>query len=432
MSGEEEAGAPEPGWGPAVEGRARGRRWRRVLVGLLALLVVTAVALPLVLLTQLPRTSVSGTAPTGTPTHVLVIGSDSREGLTREEQNELSTGRADAITGRRTDTIFVMSLDAGDVAMLAFPRDLWVERCDGSIGRINVAYSIGGETCLVETVRALSGIPVQHTMTVTFGGFRDVVDAVGGVEICLDEAIADDDAGIDLPAGCQRLDGADALGYVRVRKIDDDLARIGRQQTFVRALAGEIADPATLLNPVRLVRLMNDMGSAVVVDDDLGPRAAFALARGARGLAGGDMVAHTVPSDPGTTAGGAAVLYASQPAAEELFARFRDGSVFDELAGPDGDATVPPGEVDVLVLNASRIGGAAGRTAELLTGRGYRVTGVGNAEATRDTTLVRHPSGREPAARAVADELAGPVSLESSDAVEQVTILLGRSIGEAP
>jgi LCP family protein required for cell wall assembly len=130
-----------------------------------------------------------------------------------------------------------MTIQGGRTALLAFPRDLLVTRCDGSTGRINVAEAIGGPSCLVQTVRELSGIDVQHYLRVTFGGFVDVVDAVGGVELCLEEPIDDRDAGIDLPAGCQVLEGPDALGYVRVRKIDDDLGRIQRQQRFLQALA---------------------------------------------------------------------------------------------------------------------------------------------------------------------------------------------------
>jgi LCP family protein required for cell wall assembly len=156
--------------------------------------------------------------------------------------------------------------------MLAFPRDLWVERCDGSGGRINAAEVIGGPSCLVRTVQDLSGIEVHHYLRVTFGGFVDLVDAVGGVELCLEEPIQDADAAIDLPAGCQRLDGTDALGFVRVRKIDDDFQRIQRQQRFVQALAREVATPSTLLNPVRLVGLTQEAGDTLAIDESAGVR----------------------------------------------------------------------------------------------------------------------------------------------------------------
>jgi len=271
-------------WGPEVEARAARRfPWVRLLIVLLGLLFITAVVFALLLSTRLAREPVEGLASGGgAPLHILVTGSDSREGLTPEEQRELSTGSASVFEGERTDTIFVLTVDGDRTAILAFPRDLWVERCDGTLGRINVAMGIGGPGCLVETIRNVSGIHVDHHARITFGGFRDVVDAVGGVELCLDEPIADRSAGIDLPAGCQVLDGTDALGYVRVRKIDDDLQRIQRQQRFVQALAAEMTQPSVLLNPLTLWELSGDLGQAVTVDDSLGLTAMFTLARGGR------------------------------------------------------------------------------------------------------------------------------------------------------
>lgn len=216
---------------PEVVGRTRRPLAVRILrVGLVVLVAVALVA-PAAVLLLLPREPVGGLARSGVgsgggPLHVLITGSDSREGLTAEERIALTTGSAG---GERADTIILLTVHGGRAGMLSFPRDLSVERCDGSVGRINGALAIGGPTCLVETVHRVSGIRAHHHVTVTFGGFRDVVDAVGGVELCLDGPIRDRSAGIDLPAGCQVLDGAEALGFVRVRMIDSDLARIQRQ-----------------------------------------------------------------------------------------------------------------------------------------------------------------------------------------------------------
>jgi LCP family protein required for cell wall assembly len=322
-------------WGPTVRGRARRRRPLRLVALLLVAVLLLAVGSAAWLAWRIPRTEVTDLAASGTPMHVLVVGSDSREDLTPEQRRELTTG---ATPGDRADTIFVMSVRGSEVALLAFPRDLWVPRCDGSVGRINAAEDIDGPGCLVRTVRDLSGIDVQHYVRVTFGGFVDIVDAVGGVELCLEEAISDRDAGIDLPAGCQRLDGPDALGYVRVRKIDDDFGRIERQQRFLKALANEIASPQTLLNPVRWVTVSTQAGDAVLVDRGMGIVPLARLGLGARGLAGGDAVTHAVPASPHTTGGGAQVLRIREAEAEALFSRFRDGSIFDEIA-PTPDAT---------------------------------------------------------------------------------------------
>jgi len=422
------------GWGPEVEARAARRfPWFRILLVLVGLVLVGAVIFALLLSTRLAREPVEGLAgASGPPLHILITGSDSREGLTPEEQRELSTGSAAAFEGERTDTIFVLTIDGDRTAILAFPRDLWVERCDGTLGRINVAMGIGGPGCLVETIRDLSGIHVDHHARITFGGFRDVVDAVGGVELCLDEPIADRSAGIDLPAGCQVLDGTDALGYVRVRKIDDDLQRIKRQQRFVQALAAEMTQPGVLLNPFTLWELSGDLGQAVTVDDSLGLTSMFRMARGGRALAAGSVVTHTVPVASRITSGGAYVFDPAQPDAETLFARFRDGSVLDEVR-PDEeeeDAQAPAREdIRVSVANGAGVAGLAGSVADELSALGYEIGAITNAEMTEDT-LVRHPPGQQAAAEVVAGDVPGATTLQETDEVDHVTIVLSSDAAE--
>ncbi|MEX1163437.1 MAG: LCP family protein [Nitriliruptor sp.] len=412
--------AEQDDWGPTVGGRGHRRRrpFRALLILLLVVLLLVA-AFGLWASWQIPRTDVEGLASSGRPMHVLVVGSDSRADLSAEERNELTTGRDEG--GLRTDTIFVMTIQGSRVGLLAFPRDLWVTRCDGSAGRINAAQELGGPSCLVATVRQLSGIDIHHHVTVSFGGFRDVVDAVDGVEICLDRPISDRDAGIDLPAGCQNLDGPDALGYVRVRKIDDDLKRIQRQQTFLRALAAEIAAPSTLLNPFRLVPLTNEIGDAITVDRSLGPIDLVRLALGARGLAGGAAVTETVPNTVGTV-GDASVLFVDEAAATPLFRSFADGSVLDRAG--EGGTGVDRADVAVRVLNGAGVAGLAGQVGELLDARGYPVAEVGNTD-TRETSVVLHPAAVRAGAELVASDLGG-LALEESSEVTQVTVVLGR------
>ncbi len=413
----------EDGWGPTVAGQGRRRRRPlRALAVVLLLALLAIVGFGLWASAQIPRTEVDGLASAGRTMHVLVTGSDSRADLTREEQNELTTGRDDG-AGERTDTIFVMTVRGSSVAILAFPRDLWVTRCDGSSGRINVAMQLGGPSCLVTTVRQLSGIPISHHVSVSFGGFRDVVDAVGGVEVCLEDAIADRDAGIDLPAGCQRLDGRDALGFVRVRKIDNDLQRIQRQQAFLKALAGEIASPGTLLNPARAVPLASQIGGAITADRGLGPIDLVRLALGARGLAGGASVTETVPATVGTV-GSASVLFVDDAAAGPLFRSFADGSILDR-AGDDA-AGIAPADVPVRVLNGAGVSGLARQVADLLAARGFPIAEVGNA-SDRDRTVVQHPAPQRAGAELVAGELPGDVELQETSEVSQVTVVLGRN-----
>ncbi len=369
---------------------------------------------------RITREPVDGLA-SGDVYHVLVTGSDSRENLTRQQQRQLNVGRATG--GVRTDTIFVLSIKGGRAAMLAFPRDLFVTRCDGSQGRINAATGIGGESCLVETVSAVSGLPIRHAVQIDFRGFRDVVDAVGGVEVCLDRAIKDRDAGIDLPKGCQTLGGRDALGYVRVRKIDNDLERIKRQQQFLKALASEIATPSTVLNPFRLYGTAGAIGGALRADQGLSSVDLVRMGLGARGVANGRIAAETVPATDAFI-GGASVLEVSQPEADALFERYRTGEVFEQL---DGGATVAPEDVNLVVLNGTGVTGLAGTTAEELRGRGFTVDDVGDASTTQ-TTVVRYPPGQEAQARTVAAQApGGDVELQEDQGVDVVTLVLGSS-----
>jgi LCP family protein required for cell wall assembly len=308
---------------PVLKGRRRHSVFKRVIRGLVVVIVVLAVLAPVGVLLLLPREPVEGLASGGSPLHVLITGSDSRAALTPEERIALTTGSAG---GERADTIILLTIDGGRAGLLSFPRDLSVERCDGTVGRINGALAIGGPACLVETVHRLSGIRAHHHMTITFGGFRDVVDAVGGVELCLDRPIRDRSAGIDLPEGCQILDGADALGYVRARKVDSDFGRIARQQQFLSALAAEMTDPTLLLRPWRLIPLVIGASRAVTVDDQLGPVDLARIAVGLRAVASGDAVTATVPGDGYTSSGGAALLRVRSGEAAPLFAGFANGS----------------------------------------------------------------------------------------------------------
>lgn len=317
--------------GPVVEGRARRRRWWIIVpLALVAIAAVAAVTAAVWIAQQMPRTEVNGLSASSQPLHVLVVGSDSREDLTAEERRELSTGHAE---GERADTIFVMSIDGQRVALLAFPRDLWVERCDGSSGRINSAIAMAdGPGCLVRTVNRLSGIPIHHYLEVTFGGFRDVVDSLGGVSMCLEEPINDRDAGIDLPAGCQHLDGTDALGYVRVRKIDDDFQRIVRQQQFFQALAQQMIATASPARPIQTVSVAAEVASAATADTELGPITMLRIAWALRSVASDGIIGATVPVTPRITGQGAYVL---DPVADEaalLFSAHRTGTVFGEVA----------------------------------------------------------------------------------------------------
>ena len=417
---------PERGSHSPLKARKPRRPLRKILVVLLVLVLV-AVAVPFAAAlsanSKIERIGVRGLQPVqGGQRNILLVGSDKREGMTKADRKRLGTGRFD---GNRTDTILLLSIQGDRGAMLSFPRDLYVELCDGSEGRINGAYGVGGASCLVDTVSRVSGIPITHYMEVDFLGFADIVAAVGGVRMCLKEPIQDEDAHIDLPKGCQKLNPPEALGFVRVRKIDDDLGRIERQQRFMKSLAKEIATPSTVLNPVTLFRTGNAVGSALTADRGLGLADLIALARAGAAMGKTDFPQFAVPATP-DFAGAASVLRVVDAEAEPLFRSFRDGSVL-ELAGSD----VRPEEVSLEVRNGAGTAGLATAAADELERRGFTVTNVGNSDPL-DTTVVRYTKGNKDEAELVAQQSPfGPAQTEQVSGGPPVVLILGRDAAEA-
>ncbi len=390
------------------------------MVLVLALLAVGSIlALGVYATVSLDRVQVGGlTEPTNGITNVLLVGSDSREGLTPEQLQALGT---DAVSGQRTDSILLLSVRGGSAAILAFPRDLYVSRCDGSNGRINGAYSTGGATCLTQTVTQVSGIPVNHYMEVDFAGFVDLVDATGGVKLFLDQPMVDTSAGVNLPQGCNLLDGRSSLGFVRARYVDSDLGRIARQQRFLSELADAVVQPSTLLNPLRLFRVTGAGARALTADQGLGLLDLARLARAGRGLAAGGLATYTVPTT-GDTIGGAAVQVPTDEA-EAVFARFASGAVLQVPAGGAGGA-LQPADIVVDVLNGAGVSGLAARGAEVLSSRGFTVGEIGNADEV-PRTVVRYGPGNEQAAQTVASQLPGVLTEAAAGGDSDLALVLG-------
>lgn len=276
--------------------------------------------------------------PAGVPAilNVLLVGLDSRENLSEEERIELSSGDFE---GSRADTIMLAQLrtDGSAGALLSIPRDLKVTRCDGSAGRINAAYTIGeqatgeGGSCLVRTVTDLTGIPVNHYVEADFAGFVEVIDTLGGVELCPREPLYDRKAGLDLEAGCQHVDSVQALAFARARSIDDDFGRMERQQQLLKALLDETTEGGLGSDITRTVRVLRRVADAVRADEGLGLGTMRDLATGMRGLGSERLATYQVPSDP-QTIGGVAYVLAREDEAEALYETFRDGTVLATAA----------------------------------------------------------------------------------------------------
>ena len=211
------------------------------------------------------------------PFNVLLVGSDSREGLTEQEQLDLGAGTVDEngnpITGERADTLIVAHIDpeADHVTMVQFPRDYYVEYADGGIGKINEALQ-DGRNALIDTVEKVTGVKINKYAQVNIAGFRDLVDAVEGVDICIAEPIPFDDAtGIEVTpeeVGMVHFNGDRAIRFVRSRKVfgEGDFARIQNQQKFLSAALNKVTSPGTLLDFGKLAKLKDVAGNNVVID----------------------------------------------------------------------------------------------------------------------------------------------------------------------
>jgi len=204
--------------------------------------------------------------------------------------------------------------------------------------KLNAAYAFGGPKLLAQTVEMSTQLRLNHYIEIGFGGFAELVDAVGGVEMCLPEPINDPLAGIDLPAGCQELDGPAALGYVRTRKGPRaDLDRVIRQREFIGALTDKASSAGTLVNPFRLFPLLANAPDAVTVDqgDHLHNLPSLAFAIG--GASDGSTVTTTVPQGPSQRTNVGSVITWDKTKAPQLWEALRT----DQPVPPEVIVTAP-------------------------------------------------------------------------------------------
>ncbi|MFI7016082.1 LCP family protein [Streptomyces sp. NPDC050164] len=282
--------------------------------------------------------------------NILLIGSDSREG-----DDNARYGR-DSGT-ERSDTTILLHLSAGrgSATAVSLPRDLMVDlpgcrRPDGSrsaprFAAFNQAFQVGGSACTIRTVEKLTDIRVDHHVVVDFHGFKEMVDAVDGVQVCLREPIDDRAAKLRLPAGRVTLDGEQALGYVRARKTlgdGSDTERMERQQRFLGALVNKVRSNDVLLNPAKLYPVLDAATSSLTTDPDLASlRGLYELVRGLRNIPMERVQFLTVPRESYAYDANRDQLV--EPEAERLFERLRtDTPVVVARDVPHGSAPLRP------------------------------------------------------------------------------------------
>jgi LCP family protein required for cell wall assembly len=281
----------------------------------------------------------------------LIVGSDTREGLSREEIKRLKVGGTDVAAGKRSDTMLLIHISKkrDKAAIISIPRDSYAlipehNNSQGKVipaaySKINSAYNWGGAPLLIETLESMSDLRIDHYVELNFVGFVRMVDALGGVEICTKKDINDPKSHLTLPAGTHVLDGVDSLKFVRTRVFDGlgDLGRMKRQQEFAGAMLRKATSAGVLLNPVKMVDFINSALDSVVTDEGLSQGDLLTLGKQLRNLSASNVRTLTIPLkyyNYNKNGVSAAVLW-DPVLAPELFERIKNDEALIEEVRPD-------------------------------------------------------------------------------------------------
>lgn len=259
---------------PERSRRPRRRPRLRTLKWVLALWLAFLIAVPVWAVASIDKVAFEpedGERPAATGgTTYLLVGSDSREGLTAEQRREYGTGDAE---GRRTDTIMLLHTGSGPNVLISIPRDSLVEIPGYGTTKVNAAYAFGGAPLLTQTLENELGLRIDEYVEIGMGGLVNVVDAVGGIEVCTPKRLVDRQAALRLRRGCSEVDGTTALAFARTRKTQTrgDIDRGTNQRQVIAKIGDKVASPWSVINPIRYVRLNRAGSTSVKVGEGTGP-----------------------------------------------------------------------------------------------------------------------------------------------------------------
>ncbi|MGW7247895.1 LCP family protein [Streptomyces decoyicus] len=306
---------PRSGPGEPCDSGPRTRRRgkvKRILISALVVLLVVAAGTYFwadsKLRKEVDLSKVIDRPAGGEGTNYLIVGSDSRKGMSAAQRKSLHTG-GNAEAGRRTDSMMILHTGASGPTLISLPRDsnVTIPKFRGSesgtirtamgANKLNASYAFDGPQLLVRTVEYNTGLHIDHYAEIGFTGFANIVDAMGGVEMNLDKGFTDKWSGADFQTGKQTLDGTQALAYVRTRHAftGSDLDRTKNQQKFLSTLASQVATPGTLLNPFTLYPVMSAGLDTLVVDKDMNPYLLGKMFFAMKDVSGGDGKSLNMP-----------------------------------------------------------------------------------------------------------------------------------------
>ena len=311
---------------PATAPRPRRKRRRRLVLKTLSVLLVIVLAWGGFLVwdanTNIGRVSaLSGASDTAGTTYLLA-GSDSRADGAVQDGFEGS---------ERADSIMLVNIAAnGQAVALSIPRDTYAEIPGVGWDKINASYAYGGPQLLVETVEKLTGLTVDHFVQIGMGAVPDMVDAVGGVELCYDHDSNDEYSGLNWTAGCHTVDGPTALQFSRMRYQDPegDIGRTKRQRQVISKVVSEAASPATLINPARTLRVERAGSKSFTVDEDSSIMTVASLVMALRSASSDELMGvPPIESLDYTTSAGASAVLLRDETAPDFFAKLRAGKL---------------------------------------------------------------------------------------------------------
>jgi LCP family protein required for cell wall assembly len=392
-----------------------------------------------------------GTQPVDThpqAENIMIIGSDTRNGQGRGFGQNLNTDQSDTLM------IMHVAADRKWVNVMSVPRDSWVNipACKMGNGqttspttfKINEAFALGnldgnhtdlGVACTIKTLEQDTGIHIDHFVAINFQGFRDMVNALGGVEECNTAAINDPKSGLHLKPGHHLLHGLGALAYVRARYTlgnGSDLERIGRQQAFMSSLVERVK--SKLLNPIAIYHFLDAATKSITIDSQLGGiHGLYDLAMSVRNLPASHITFFTLPTYPRqlvVPTDTANVMW-TQPVDSRIFQDYRDdipvsSATIQQATKP----TMSPHTVSVSVRNGTAQSGLQNSVGLLLTQKGFNVTSM-TQEATQDITetVIKYHAGHGAQARLLEAKVPGSAIQEVPGSSDRLVLVLGSNYG---
>lgn len=320
--------------------------------------------------------------------NVLLVGTDGRDKITPAEKRKYHLGGAPC---HCTDTIMLVhvSADRSRVSVVSLPRDSYAvvpehtdpatrKRYPAHPVRLNAAYAQGGPQLTVQTVERMTGVQINHYLEVDFTSFMKTVDVLGGVDICTARPLKDSYTGLDLPVGTSKLDGGQALQYVRSRHLDaaSDLGRMQRQQRFMASLIAKTTSSGVLLNPVKFRDVASTVFGSVRADKGFGPDEMLSIGQAMRGFKPASSEFTSVPIGQMNyrVKGIGSTVKWDPVKAGKLFREIREDvpiAVHRPAASQAQKVDVPPSQIRVQVTNGTSTSGLAARADKSLRSTGF-------------------------------------------------------------